>query len=545
MLETSFFIKINMKEHQRNLGIIFIISSLIFLFNLNTLPVNIMEARNFVTAREMVEDGNWILTTMNGTPRYEKPPLPTWLTAFSGMVGGIQNLTFLRLPAAICSVILMIYFYFLNCSITRNKKLSLMATLIAATSYLIVFMGRQGTWDIFCHTFTIISIYYLFKGLQSEKKEWKNWLLGGIFLGFSMLSKGPVSLYALFLPFLIAYGVVYRYQIKTKLPQLITYITIALIVGGSWYAYIYIMDTYIVDRISNKETTAWIHRNVKPFYRYFTFFVQSGIWTLAALIGLLYPYLKEKVFYKKGYRLFFWWTILGVVLLSLIPEKKERYLVPIMIPMASTTAFFFYYIIKEKLNLAKWEYSLVRFLFGLIAIIAILLPIGVFIVSKNPDWVRMVLLSIGSIGIGIFLFVCLKRKDYVKSFFNVIGLVTLFAFLGMPLVLNFFPKNENYTSIQNLKEEVQKQNLELFTYKHHSPEFLFHYGKKIKVFDLEQENYPNRFLLITSEKDSLKKNLAPLYLVDSIKSFDHNFFGKKTNNHTHRLAYTLYELNEK
>jgi len=49
----------------------------IFLSHLDTLYPNIMEARNFVTAREMLTQGNWILTTMDGLPRYEKPPLPT------------------------------------------------------------------------------------------------------------------------------------------------------------------------------------------------------------------------------------------------------------------------------------------------------------------------------------------------------------------------------------------------------------------------------------------------------------------------------------
>ncbi|APD05695.1 hypothetical protein UJ101_00142 [Flavobacteriaceae bacterium UJ101] len=535
-----------MKKHQRNLIIIFIVSSLVFLFNLDTLPVNIMEARNFVTAREMVEDGNWILTTMNGEARYEKPPLPTWLTAFSGMVGGIQNVTFLRIPAAICSIVLMLYLYFLNFRITQSKEFSLMATLVATTSYLIVFMGRQGTWDIFCHTFTIISIYYLFEGLQSKDKEWKNWMLGGVFLGLSILSKGPVSLYALFLPFLIAYGIVYRYQLKSKLPQLIIYIIIALLIGGSWYGYISIMDTHAANEISDKETTAWVNRNVKPFYRYFTFFVQSGIWVVPTLIGLLYPYLKDKVFSKKAYQLFFWWTILSVILLSLIPEKKERYLLPVMIPMATTTAFFFDCIIKEKFSLVKREHYIVQFIIGLVGIVAILLPIGIYIVSDSVNWIRFILLAIGSISIGIYLFMSLRRKDYSKSFFSIIGFMTLFAFLGMPLVLNFFPKNENYTSIENLKEEIKKQNLALFTYEFYSPELWFQYGQKMKVFDLQKEKeYPNHFLVLTSEKDSLKQNLNSLYLIDSIKSFDHNNFGEKANNYTHRLSYTLYKLNKK
>ena len=56
----------------------------IFFPHLSIVEVNIMEARNFITAREMLEYGNWIHTTMNLEPRYEKPPLPTWMTAWPG-----------------------------------------------------------------------------------------------------------------------------------------------------------------------------------------------------------------------------------------------------------------------------------------------------------------------------------------------------------------------------------------------------------------------------------------------------------------------------
>ncbi|HIC30747.1 MAG TPA: glycosyltransferase, partial [Flavobacteriaceae bacterium] len=33
--------------------------------NLDSIQVTIMEARNFITAREMITDNNWLLTTMN------------------------------------------------------------------------------------------------------------------------------------------------------------------------------------------------------------------------------------------------------------------------------------------------------------------------------------------------------------------------------------------------------------------------------------------------------------------------------------------------
>ena len=83
----------------------------VFVVNLDAIFVNIMEARNFITAREMIVDGNWLLTTMNGEPRYAKPPLPTWLTALSGMLFGLKSLFALRLPAAIMGLVLILSSY--------------------------------------------------------------------------------------------------------------------------------------------------------------------------------------------------------------------------------------------------------------------------------------------------------------------------------------------------------------------------------------------------------------------------------------------------
>ena len=55
--------------NNKYLLLLVIICGVIFFMNLSALPVNIMEARNFTSAREMLHDGNWLLTTLNGEPQ--------------------------------------------------------------------------------------------------------------------------------------------------------------------------------------------------------------------------------------------------------------------------------------------------------------------------------------------------------------------------------------------------------------------------------------------------------------------------------------------
>ena len=80
-----------------------------FFINNHVVPADIMEARNLATAQEMVTYGNYLLPTLNGEPRLEKPPLPTWIAA------GIEHIFPDNLPvqryAAGLSALLTVFFF--------------------------------------------------------------------------------------------------------------------------------------------------------------------------------------------------------------------------------------------------------------------------------------------------------------------------------------------------------------------------------------------------------------------------------------------------
>src|SRR5690606_29301547 len=157
----------------------------IFFVNLDSLPVNIMEARNFITAREMLHDGNWLLTTINGEPRYQKPPLPTWLTAFSAAIFGIKTVWALRLPAAIMLFVLVLLNYTLAQKLTSEKLFAFIGSLIMATSFSIVASAGSGQWDIYTHGFMVVCIYLLYLFFTEESHEYRIALLAGLFFGCS------------------------------------------------------------------------------------------------------------------------------------------------------------------------------------------------------------------------------------------------------------------------------------------------------------------------------------------------------------------------
>lgn len=525
----------------------------IFLSNLSVLHVNIMEARNFITAREMIQDGNWILTTLNGYPRYQKPPLPTWITAFFAMIFGLKNLVMLRFPAALMAILLIFTSYKFVSRLTKSTHFGFVSALIMATSFYIVSAGRDANWDIYTHGFMMVSIYQLYLFFSSPEKMYQRALIAAFFFGCSFMSKGPVSFYALLLPFLISYGIVYKYKgFKKRILPLTLFLIISLLLSGWWHWYTYTFDPETVAAITKKETSNWTGYNVRPFYYYWSFFTQSGVWTLPAFIALLYPYLKNRVFNKKAYLFSFLWTMLSVILLSIIPEKKSRYLLPVLIPMAINTGFYIAYLFRSFSQLKdKKETIPVYFNFGLIALIGIAFPIGGYFFLKENltgNWVWFVLLSLILCTLGVLIFKNLIKKRIAPVFYLTIVFIASILCFGMPMA-RALTVNPEFKGLAKLNDWQKETNLEVYEYAGFTPELIWDYGKPIEV--LKQNNSftvpdESSFGLLVPE-EHLHKFEASFsgYSIEKVTRYDMNPKGPGQRSHRPRLWRDLFVLTKK
>ena len=538
---------------KNNYFLLLIISCIaIFFVNLDALPVNIMEARHFITAREMLTDGNWLLTTINGEARYQKPPLPTWLTAFSAGIFGLKNLWAMRLPAAILTLILVVFSYRFSLKLTSEKKYAFISSLILVTSFYIVASGRDGQWDIYTHGFMMGCIYLLYLFFIEEEHKYRNALLAGLFFGCSFMSKGPVSLYALLLPFLIAFGIVYKYKnFKSRIFPLVGFLIVGVVVSGWWPWYTYTFDQETITKITQKEAGNWTSYNVRPFYYYWSFFTQSGIWTIPAFIGLLYPYLKNRVFNKKAYLFTFLWTMLSVVLLSLIPEKKSRYLLPVLIPMALNTAFYIEYLFRSFKDLKdKRETIPVYFNFGLIATIGVVFPIGGYFFLKEGltgNWIWFVMLSILLFGIGLLLFKNLFQRKINSVFYLTISFIASIMIFGLPLV-SAITINPEYKAFSELKTWQTQNNITVYELTDFTPELVWDYGDKLEILKQDGEiSLPEekQFAVLVSEDNiQLFEETFATYKKEHIALYDMNPKGKESRTHKTRLYRNLYLVSE-
>ncbi len=522
----------------------------IFFVNLDAIYINIMEARNFITAREMIVDGNWIFTSMNGLPRYEKPPLPTWMTALSMMALGMESLFALRLPAALMGMLVVLMTYIFSLKITGHKIFAFVAALIAATSFHIILSGRDGQWDIFTHGFMLVCIFFLYKLFTKDPHQYRNAIIAGIFFGFSFLSKGPISLYALLLPFLIAYSATFKFkEMRSLWLPLVVFVVVAIPTSILWNVFVYTHDTTAVAEINSKETGRWLNYNVRPFYYYWSFVVQSGLWTIPAFTALLYPYLKNKVFDKKAYTFTLIWTLAAVVLLSLIPEKKSRYLLPVLIPLAMNTAFYMEYLFRSfKTLTSKKETLPVYFHFGLIAFIACVFPVAAyiyFVETISDFWIWYLLTSLLLVPIGIGIFIFLRKKEIAKAFYLTIAFIVSILCVGIPMAKGI-TQNPDYNSIKNVSSYLEKEDTLVYEFQNFTPEIIWEYGKPIPIiFDGENYNIPKEntfYVLVNSLEENEFQKVFKEYNIQKIDSFDMNPVGVENRSHKVRLHRNLYRV---
>lgn len=517
--------------------------------HLDVIPVSIMEARNFITSREMINDGSWLLTTMNGEARYQKPPLPSWICAGFAMLFGVKNIVAFRLPAILFIAITGVYTFLLSKQLTKSKSQSINNALILITSFYIIGIAFEAPSDIFTHGFMLMGIYQLFLLFQTHTSYLKHGIIAGICIGASILSKGPVSFYVLLLPFLLAYGFSFKYNYNKRLiGSFVLSLVVAFLIGGSWYLYVRIEDAETFTAIAERETNNWSSYNVRPFYYYWSFFTQSGLWTIPAFIGLLFPYMKRRVSNLKAYKFSFYWTIFAVILLSIIPEKKSRYLMPVLIPLAINTGFYIEYLIKHFKTLKdKRDVIPVYLNFGLITIIAIGFPIvGYVFLSEKLEgyWMQFGSTSMVCIGIGIALFFHLKKKSMTRVFHLTILFFISILVLGLPLIEAL--KTNNYKPLYHLKSQTDSEQLTVYSYNGVSPEMIWQFGGKLLPLKIDGKiRFPEaqQFGILASHisPEDLKQ-IESSYKIEKVSTYDLNLAEVNSKSYNERLTCVYYKL---
>ncbi|HZK94762.1 MAG TPA: glycosyltransferase family 39 protein [Prolixibacteraceae bacterium] len=446
-----------MNNRSLHLFLLLFIAFVAFTVNNGALEANIMEARNLTTAREMLQNNNWLEPTMNGELRLEKPPLPTWIAAATMHFFGEENLSLLRLPAALAALLMIFFLFKLTTELTEDQLLPFLVAGTAGTSFYIFFMARDISWDIFCHSFMIGAIWLFHKGIKNNGNGWRALAGAGVLMGLSFMSKGPIAFYALLLPYLIARSFSYGWRgVARQKKGLALMVLIALVISFWWPMMIWFSHPKFSAQIAQQESAAWLNRSTRPFYHYWSFPVQSGIWAIIATIALYFPYARPRIKRFGNYTFLALWVVITVILLSLFPEKKERYLLPVLLPLAILTAFYFRYLIHiyELSSSGKADIVIIRMNTLLMALISFAIPLAVVFAIKGegkPGISLLILIFILFWGLATFLIGAFLKKNPLWLWVGMVGMVLSVCLTLLPIVPKLAMTNPDYHSYKELR----------------------------------------------------------------------------------------------
>ena len=171
-------------------------------FNCNAFVplIDSTEARYSEIAREMLRTHNWItLFHNNGIPFLAKPPLSTWLSAFSMHLFGVNELA-ARLPSLLLSIAIL----WLVWALAKKRNgfgIATLAVLFLAGSFYFYLNAGAIMTDaslLFCTTLAMVAFWY---GVVDRAKIWAYVFF--IALGLGLLAKGPVATALTAMPILI------------------------------------------------------------------------------------------------------------------------------------------------------------------------------------------------------------------------------------------------------------------------------------------------------------------------------------------------------
>lgn len=538
-----YFLSMHQFKEKEYKKILFIASILSFFTKLWLEDVGLMESRNFISAREIISSGDWLVTTLNGYYRFEKPPLPTWTAAaIMKIAGNVDQSWLFRIPSALLSMWIVFLMYKFVKRLSEDNFLSFMSALILSTTFMIQKEGIINTWDIFSYGFMFASTVYLTEGLKTSKRS--DFMKFGLCFAGSLMSKGPVAPYALLLPFLISYGVVYgAKEYKKNKTLIIKGLILAVIVALIWPVCMLINNSDLFLAVLEKEQETWDSKSVRGYFYYIDYSVYTGGWLMFLVYSLFDKSLKNKISLSHGkiLKMSFLWSLISFVFISVIKMKKQRYGLPLYIVSAIPSGILCSYLYRSAYDsLSKWDKYLLKIQEWIIKIALIAAPILLIVKSKfRPEPIVIVLIIFYSLlARGSFYVLKKYKKETAKIL--VIGTAGLMLIVNSTLVWFIYqqllcpPHDKKIKYLKTIskldkKIEIYSTGIRI--------EDVWKVGRKVIIIDDVEKNQnrilnvPDKFLLLSEYEEELEglKNYSNIkdYKIEKVESYYRNVESKK------------------
>jgi 4-amino-4-deoxy-L-arabinose transferase-like glycosyltransferase len=144
------------------------------------------------TPREMLESGDYLNSTFNYEPRFNKPPLSYWVVLGSYRVFGL-SLWAARIPIALGAMVMLVTAFVLG-RVAFSPMAGWLAALTLAASPRFLLFSRRIIIDVYSSMFLGLTLLF-FVLAESDPGRRRRWLLAMyVSAGLGVLTKGPIAI---------------------------------------------------------------------------------------------------------------------------------------------------------------------------------------------------------------------------------------------------------------------------------------------------------------------------------------------------------------
>jgi len=301
-------------------------------------PPMFMEYFYLESAREMLNQGDWITPTFNETNRFDKPILFYWMVMLSFKVFG-AGLGAARLVSAVMALGVIGVTSALGKSL-YGVSAARWSVLVLVTTPLFVLFARTAIPDLTLTFFITLALFAFQRGVASSPPR-RSWLfLFYASAALATLTKGPL---AILLLVLVTTGFLLFWKERPALRQLAPGpgIVIFLIIFLPWFVLIVMKhgQAYL-DYIWSIQQKAAVGEARYPWHFYLRHFFWDFLpWSplVAVGLGILWSHRSDLTAEK---RLPVPWLLVIIVFFSLVSLKAVRYLLPLTPAFALLAGWF-------------------------------------------------------------------------------------------------------------------------------------------------------------------------------------------------------------
>lgn len=475
---------------------------LVFAIYFHNLFLDIMQidaAQYSGISAEMAQTNSFLEVKEFQQDYLDKPPLLFWLSSISIKILGTTNFGYKIV--SFLFILFSLYAVYRFCILYYSKQIAKNAVLILATTQAYFLITNDVRTDALLTSCTIISVWLFSE--YFEKRKFSNLLLGSLFMGLSMLAKGPIGAIAVLMPI----GINLMYQQKWRDIFNFRWIIVLMIVAALLIPMSYGLYTQFDLHPEKGKKGLYFYYWLQSFGRItgenhwnngapWHFFLGSIIWDFFPWIFPFYfsLFLKLKNLSNSKVKLPEITTLVGFIvlfiMLSLSKYKLPHYIF-VTLPFASIILAEYF----TEINFKTWNrWRITNYIFGILILLLFIVFNFFFFQEFNLFVGCCILLQL------FILYYFSKTKEQ-----NIGQLVIFILVLNLFLSFVFYPKLLTFQSDSQAgkwaSKNINKEKIYTFNTFSHSFNFYTHNPFTKKVTREKLTTIKNSFWVYISEED--------------------------------------------